>query len=87
MNWDQVEVRWTQMRGSVKQKWPRLTDDDLDYIAGCREQFIVKFQERYGIGRKEAEMRAEDWLKNVGDAVVSSEARKHRAVHHSGSAT
>ena len=63
MNWDQVEGQWKQMKGSVKEKWGKLTDDDLDQIAGRRDQLIGKLQERYGIAREEAQRRADEWLK------------------------
>jgi uncharacterized protein YjbJ (UPF0337 family) len=39
MNWDEVEGKWKQVKGSIKQKWGNLTDDDLDYIAGSRDKF------------------------------------------------
>jgi uncharacterized protein YjbJ (UPF0337 family) len=48
MNWDQVEGKWKQLKGSVKQKWAKLTDSDLDYIAGKHDEFKGKLQERYG---------------------------------------
>ncbi len=63
MNWDRVEGQWKQMKGSVKEKWGKLTDSDLDQIAGRRDQFIGKLQERYGIAKDEAERRADEWLK------------------------
>jgi uncharacterized protein YjbJ (UPF0337 family) len=61
MNWDQVEGKWKQMKGSVKQKWGRLTDDDLDVIAGKRDQLIGKIQERYGLTKDEAHREVESW--------------------------
>jgi uncharacterized protein YjbJ (UPF0337 family) len=63
MNWDQVEGKWKQMRGSMKQKWGKLTDDDLDYIAGSRDKFIGRLQERYGVNKEEAQKQADQWLK------------------------
>jgi len=27
MNWDQVEGKWKQIKGSVKERWGKLTDD------------------------------------------------------------
>jgi uncharacterized protein YjbJ (UPF0337 family) len=63
MNWDRVEGQWKQMKGTVKEKWGKLTDDDLDQIAGRRDQFIGKLQERYGIAKDEAERRADEWLR------------------------
>jgi len=40
MNWDQIEGKWKQFKGSVKQQWGKLTDDDLDHIAGTRDKFV-----------------------------------------------
>jgi uncharacterized protein YjbJ (UPF0337 family) len=64
MNWDQVEGKWKQMKGSMKQKWGKLTNDDLDYIAGSRDRFVGRMQERYGIDKEEAQKQADEWLKN-----------------------
>jgi uncharacterized protein YjbJ (UPF0337 family) len=63
MNWDQVEGKWRQVKGSMKQQWGKLTDDDLDYIAGSRDKFIGRLQERYGINREEAQKQADQWLR------------------------
>ena len=38
MNWDQIEGNWTQFRGKVREHWGRLTDDEIDIIAGRRDQ-------------------------------------------------
>ena len=61
MNWDQAEGKWKQVKGAVKQKWGRLTDDDLDFIAGKRDQLIGRIQERYGINKEEAQKQVEGW--------------------------
>jgi len=61
MNWDRVEGKWKQMRGAARAKWGRLTDDDLDLIAGHRDQLIGRLQERYGIARDEAEKQTDEW--------------------------
>jgi uncharacterized protein YjbJ (UPF0337 family) len=42
MNWDQIEGKWKQFKGSVKQQWGKITDDDLDFIAGARDKFVGK---------------------------------------------
>jgi len=62
MNWDQIEGKWMQVKGSVKQKWSKLTDDDLEYIAGARDKFVGKLQERYGLRKEEAQRQADEWL-------------------------
>ena len=45
----------------MKEQWGKLTDDDLDVIAGKRDQMVGKMQERYGIARDEAEKQVSDW--------------------------
>jgi uncharacterized protein YjbJ (UPF0337 family) len=65
MNWDQVEGKWQQYRGQVKEKWGRLTDDALDVIAGNRDQLIGKIQEKHGLSKEEAERQIEEWQKYV----------------------
>jgi uncharacterized protein YjbJ (UPF0337 family) len=62
MNWDQIEGKWKQLTGSVKQQWGKLTDDDLEQIAGTRDRFVGKLQERYGLAKEEAQRKADEWL-------------------------
>jgi uncharacterized protein YjbJ (UPF0337 family) len=61
MNWDQIEGNWKQLKGRARQKWGKLTDDELDVIAGKKEQLVGKLQERYGMARQEAEREADQW--------------------------
>ena len=67
MNWDQVEGKWKQMQGSVKQKWGKLTDDDLDVIAGSRDKLVGRIQERYGIAKDEAQKQVDSWSVPVSE--------------------
>jgi uncharacterized protein YjbJ (UPF0337 family) len=55
MNWDQIEGNWKMFKGKVKEKWGKLTDDDLDRAAGQREQLVGRLQERYGWHKDQAE--------------------------------
>ena len=54
MNSDQFEGKWKQMKGAVKEKWGKLTNDDLDVINGKQDQLVGKIQERYGLTKEEA---------------------------------
>jgi uncharacterized protein YjbJ (UPF0337 family) len=65
MNWDQLQGKWKQMRGSLRRQWGRLTEDDLEVIAGNRDVLIGRVQERYGIAREEAENRIDQWLHSL----------------------
>ena len=73
MNWDQIQGKWKQVKGSAKQQWGKLTDDDLDMIAGQRDKLVGRLQERYGIAREEAQTRADEWVK-----VMEAESREHQ---------
>jgi len=75
MNWDQIEGKWKQLKGSVRQKWAKLTDDDLELIAGNRDEFAGRLQERYGIAREEAERQLEEWQKSVSDPTAKAGSR------------
>ena len=55
MNTDVMEGKWKQLRGQVKEWWGKLTDDDLDRIAGKRDQLVGTLQEKYGWARQAAE--------------------------------
>jgi uncharacterized protein YjbJ (UPF0337 family) len=76
MNWQEAEGKWYQLKGLAKLKWAKLTDSDLDFIAGKRDQLIGKVQERYGIAREEAEKQVNEW--KTGFDVQTTEARSAR---------
>ena len=61
MNWDRIEGNWKQFKGTAKQKWGKLTDDQLDVIAGKREHLAGQIQEAYGITREASERQIEQW--------------------------
>ena len=59
MNWDRIEGNWKQFKGRAKEQWGKLTDDDIDVIAGKRDQLVGKIQEQYGISKDEAEKQVD----------------------------
>jgi len=61
MNWDRIAGNWKQAKGKVKEQWGKLTDDDLDNVAGKRDQLVGKIQNAYGIGKDEAEKQMNEW--------------------------
>jgi uncharacterized protein YjbJ (UPF0337 family) len=66
MNWDYVKGNWKQMTGKLKQKWGKLTDDDLTVVAGKRDELLGKIQERYGVGKDEAEKQLDEFTHSLG---------------------
>jgi len=48
MNRDQVKGRWEQIKGSAKQLWGNLTDDDFTRAEGSADKLYGIIQERFG---------------------------------------
>ena len=61
MNSDRTAGNWKQVKGKIKEQWGKLTDDEVDQLEGKGDQLAGKLQERYGIGREEAERQAEEF--------------------------
>jgi uncharacterized protein YjbJ (UPF0337 family) len=61
MNWDTIEGNWTQMKGTLKEKWGKLTDDDISIINGKRDKLVGRLQERYGKTRDALEREVDEY--------------------------
>ena len=66
MNRDTFKGQWTQLKGTIRQQWGKVTDDDIAQIQGNAEQLIGKIQEHYGRTREEAEREIDRWLADRG---------------------
>ncbi len=66
MNWDEVEGKWEQLKGKVRQTWGRLTDDDLTAISGNKQQLIGRLQTRYGYEAERAEEEINKFTSTCG---------------------
>ncbi|OLD15949.1 MAG: hypothetical protein DMG86_01100 [Acidobacteria bacterium] len=79
MNEDRVQGKWKQMKGALKSRWGKLTDDDLDVIEGQKDQLVGKVQERYGIAKDEAQKQVDEWNRVNRDAEMrEAEAERQR---------
>ena len=65
MSWDRISGNWTQWKGRVRERWGKLTDDQLDVVAGRRDQLSGRIQEAYGLGKDEAERQLRNWERNL----------------------
>lgn len=61
MNWDQIQGKWTELKGQAREHWGELTDDELQEARGDREQLIGLVQQKYGKARAEAEKEVDRW--------------------------
>ena len=66
MNWDVIQGKWKQVKGSVKEKWGELTDDELDQIDGNKDKLAGKLQEKYGWAKNDAEREIDDYFRDKG---------------------
>lgn len=61
MNKDEFEGQWKIFKGKIKEKWGKLTDDDMSQINGKKDQLLGKLQERYGLTKEKAEEELDRW--------------------------
>ncbi|MFC3629740.1 CsbD family protein [Paracoccus angustae] len=64
MNWDIIQGKWNQVKGSVKEKWGDLTDDELTQIDGNKDRLSGKLQEKYGWSKNDAEREIDDYFRD-----------------------
>lgn len=67
MNWQEVQGKWKEYSGKARERWGRLSDDDLEKIAGKRDQLIGKIQQSYGIAKEEAEKQVSDFERSADE--------------------
>ena len=57
MSWENIESRWTWLHASAKQRWSRLSDGELNEIAGNRAKLAASIREAYGIRKDQVEIQ------------------------------
>jgi uncharacterized protein YjbJ (UPF0337 family) len=65
MNWDRIEGKWDEFKGTVRTKWAKLTDDDFTALRGKRDQLSGAIQHRYGVMKDDAERQIDEWLNKL----------------------
>ena len=74
MNWEQIQGNWKQFTGHVKERWGKLTDDELTEIDCRRDSFIGRLQEKYGYDKERAEKELSRFIASLKP--VAEMARK-----------
>lgn len=72
MNKDILQGDWNLIKGKIKEKWGKLTDDDLTQINGKREQLVGFLQKKYGVTRERIEEELSAWEKSSCGCECSS---------------
>ena len=57
-------MNWDQLKGKAVEKWGEITDDEMDVIAGKKDQLVGKIQAKYGISKEAAEKEVKDFSNN-----------------------
>lgn len=60
MNNSQIKGNWNELKGKLKQKFDTLTDNDLMYDEGKRDEMMGKIQTKLGKTKEEIEKLISD---------------------------
>ena len=81
MNRDTMKGEIKQLRGKLRAKWGKLTDNDVELIAGKKDILIGKIQERYGHSNDEAEKQVDAFYDEL-DREEKEEQQMERDSRH-----
>ena len=68
MNKDVLKGKWKEIKGSIKEQWGELTDDEITQVEGSEEKFVGLLQKKYGYKREEAEDRYRKFMERYDKA-------------------
>ncbi len=84
MDWDRISGNWAHWRRRIRERWGRLTSDELDGVAGRREQLVGRIQKAYGLTPDEAERQLRNWERNLAVEVEQVEMVLDDDAEHNG---
>jgi uncharacterized protein YjbJ (UPF0337 family) len=65
MNWDHIEGDWKQFSGAIKEKWDKLTEEDIAELKSKREQLEAKIQQVYGHAKDQVKKDVDEWVREL----------------------
>jgi len=66
MNTLEMKGNWNIAKGKLKQKWAKLTDNDLEFVEGKEEELVGRIQKRTGETRENIEHAMDDACSSCG---------------------
>jgi uncharacterized protein YjbJ (UPF0337 family) len=63
MDWLSIQQNWNLFQRRIRQKWEKLSDEDLEAIDGRRDQLEQKIQSRYGFAADFVHKEVDNWLR------------------------
>lgn len=64
MDWKNIEADWHRIKIHVKERWEKLSAEDLDTINGNYDALNAKIQDRYGLKEEHATLQLDEWYNN-----------------------
>jgi uncharacterized protein YjbJ (UPF0337 family) len=64
MNAEQIKGQWKQIKGEIRKQWGKLTNDELERIAGEKDVLVGTLQKKYGITKEEAEKQVKNFTRH-----------------------
>lgn len=65
MNKDVLEGKWKTAKGKLKQKWAKLTDQDIEQVQGHTDELRGRLQERYGYSKDQADKEINEFSRTL----------------------
>ncbi len=65
MHWDRVEGDWKRFKVSAKRRWGKLTEQQLEAIAGRRALLAGRIRDAYELSKDDAERQLADWQRQL----------------------
>jgi uncharacterized protein YjbJ (UPF0337 family) len=78
MNEDVLKGKWKEIKGGVKEKWGKLTDDDLTQVEGNIEKLLGLLQQKYGYAKDKAEQEYKDFIGRYKERAGERRTRQDR---------
>lgn len=68
-NSDKLKGQWKQIKGDLRERWGKLTNDEVEQIDGQEQNLVGKIQEKYGIAKEEAQNQVNNFLSKLNSTV------------------
>lgn len=68
-NSDKLQGQWKQIKGDLRERWGKLTNDEVEQINGQEQNLVGKIQEKYGIAKEEAQSQVKSFLAKLNSTV------------------
>jgi uncharacterized protein YjbJ (UPF0337 family) len=67
MEWNQIEGKWNEMAGGLKERWGKITDDEMVEIGGKRDKLAGIIQRKYGLAKEQVEAEIETFQQGLDE--------------------